>query len=339
MRNYLIGICIFIGAVLIMPMIVLIGNNNIKKSGFSELQNFKPEYISSFKMYDVFNDIIVDLSLEDYLIGSVFAQMPAEFEPEAIKAQVVICHTYILRQHYIQKNKPTNELNGADFSNDSRIYQPYYDEQQARIVYGENYDAYYNKISSCVNEVLEYVILYKGQPIVASFHSMSGGMTESAQNVWGESVPYLVSIDSSFDSECEGFIETRQITSDEMYARLTQGLDEVSLPEDKTKWISFKQISQANSPLVVTVGDKDFKGSEIQELLSVRSPFYNIFFSDNMFTIEAKGYGHGVGLSQYGAQALAISSKNFDEILNHYYTDVNVVKIEKEPVNKIQAFN
>lgn len=330
MRNYLIGVLIFIGVLLAIPLIVVSGKSDIKKATAGYEKSYNPVYIDNVKIYDCLSGEITELSIKDYLIGSVFAQIPADFDNEAIKAQVIISHTYISRQHAVSLEQKNEELRGADISSDTRIYQPYYTKEQAIAVYKESYDFYYNKISECVDEVADIVITYDNELIVPSFHSMSGGMTESAENLWGVSVPYLVSVDSGLDMMCEGFSDTVSMTKEEMEARLTQGLPGVNLDENPENWIVMKKVSEAGSPLIVTVGGNDFLGSEIKKLLSVRSSFYSITYNGDLFIIEVKGYGHGVGLSQYGAQSMSLTGSNYQDILKHYYTGTELTQIKKE---------
>ena len=128
---------------------------------------------SSYRMLDITSGKVEEISVRDYVIGAVCAEMPATFAPEALKAQAVAAHTYAERQHLLEKSSPTAELCGADFSNDSSQYQACFTENQARQYYGDNFDSAYAKITQAVDEVLPYVLEYEGAPIIAAFCSMS----------------------------------------------------------------------------------------------------------------------------------------------------------------------
>ncbi len=332
MKNYICGLCIFIVALLIFPMVTMVNSKKQEstsvKQDFGDVSNYKGTLDKSYKIYDTNTGSANEIPVRDYLIGAVFAQMPANFNEEAIKAQVLIAHTYIIRQHSKQQSKPDKSLGGADISNDLHTYQPYYTAQQAKDLYKDKYDEYNTKISKCVDEVMNKVILYNNQPIVASFHSMSGGMTESAEVAWGVKVPYLVSCDSSVDKECEGYSETREISAEEMEARLTEGFEGIKLDSDKSKWISITKRSDAQSVVTVTIGGKSFAGSKLKEILSIRSPYYDIKWDTDKFKIVTNGYGHGVGLSQYGANELAIKGSKYNDIITHYYKGVQIANLK-----------
>ena len=327
MKHYLYGLCIFILALVFIPMVSMINKEETQtkeQKDFVKIKNYEVTADSTYKIYDIYSKSVVEVPVRDYIIGAVFAQMPADFSEEALKAQAVISHTYIIRQRAKQNMKPSAELSGADISNDLNNYLPFYTVEQAKAIYKDSYSEYYTKISKCVDEVINKVILYNGEPIVASYHSMSPGITESAQVAWDVEVPYLVSVESYSDTHCDNFLDVRYMTSDEMYARLTQGLEGVTLSDDKNSWVLINKVSQAGRVIDISVGEKQFKGSEIQKLLSIRSPFYTIVYEGDRFKIEAKGYGHGVGLSQYGANDMAINGSSYEDILHHYYTAIEI---------------
>ena len=203
-----------------------------------------------------------------YLIGAVFAQMPASFEPEALKAQAVLCHTYILRQHIIEESSPTAELKGADFSTDTNKYQAYFTQEQAKSIYGSNYDVNYAKIAAAADSVINKVITYNGSLIVTAFHSMSGGITESANIAWGLDLPYLSPVESIGETTEKGFLEEKTYSTDEMSARLVQGIDGIALGDDKSTWLKIVEKSPSGSVLKVQAGDKEVTGSIIKEIFT-----------------------------------------------------------------------
>ena len=166
----------------------------------------------TYAMLDITSGKVEKISVRDYVIGAVCAEMPATFEPEALKAQAVAAHTYAERQHRMEQERPTPELCGADFSNDSSLYQACFTENQARRYYEDNFEAAYAKICQAADEVLPYLLEYEEEPIIAAFCSMSAGKTESAEAVWGSPVAYLISVDSEADTAAPKYLETKSVT-------------------------------------------------------------------------------------------------------------------------------
>lgn len=280
-----------------------------------------------FLVFDISSGEIIEVSDRDYVIGAVCAEMPASFNMEALKAQAVAAHTYAERQRYNELEKPTSELNGAYISNDSTKYQAFFTKEQAQQYFGESFDENYNKISEAVDCVLNEILFYDDEPIVAAFHSMSSGKTESAENVFGNAVDYLVSVDSEEDINAPKYLTEYTFTSDEMSARLKEAYPEIQLSDDKSKWISVKERTASDTVISLNAGDISISGWELRNILSLRSASFDINYENGVFTITTKGYGHGVGMSQYGANAMAEQGYTYDEILKHYYKGAEIKKI------------
>ncbi len=282
----------------------------------------------SFSVLDVSTGEIISVSAQDYVIGAVCAEMPATFEEEALKAQAVSAYTYAVRQCLREEENPTAELCGADFSNDPSKYQGYYTRSQAEQFYGENFDEYYGKIESAVNEVFGYVITYDEEPIIPAFHSMSAGVTESAENAWGTAVEYLVPVESACDKEAPKYLEEVRLDKETLRGKLTDSLGaDLVLPEDFTKWLAINEVSSSGTVLSLSVGETSVSGADIREALSLRSACFEVKFEGDEAVFTTKGYGHGVGMSQYGANFMAQSGKNWQEILEHYYPGCQVKKL------------
>jgi len=279
------------------------------------------------KVLDCISGEVSEMSMRDYIIGSVLAEMPASYHEEALKAQAVAVHTYAVRQREKQLLKPDEELMGAYISNDSSKFQAYFTEEQARDFYGSDYEKYYEKAAKAVDEVSDQILMYENEPIVAAFHSMSSGKTESAEVIWGNKVDYLVPVDSSCDKNASGYKEETVFSADEIEARLTAAYDEIKLGSDKSKWLAVLKTSDSGTVTELQAGNKTLKGTEVRTILNLRSACFTVAYSkkSDSFTITANGYGHGVGLSQYGANAMAKDGKTYDEILLHYYKGAELV--------------
>lgn len=281
----------------------------------------------AFKVLDITTGKVEEISVYDYIVGAVCAEMPATFEPEALKAQAVAAHTYAQRQKEKALTSPDKELNGAYFSNDSSKYQAYFTENQAKQYYGDNYDQYIKKIREAVSDVEDEILVYKDEPIIAAFHSMSSGKTESAENVWGSKVDYLIPVESDYDTEAPKYMEEYEYTADEVKERLENAFDEIKLGDKPDKWFSDVSKSKSNTVLEIKAGNLTVTGQEIRAALSLRSASFDIEYDDG-FKITTRGYGHCVGMSQYGANAMAKDGKTYEEILEHYYPNTNLESAE-----------
>lgn len=299
-----------------------------KKSKDDEKDNEKEEKTEkskqeAFKVLDITTGKVEEISVYDYVVGAVCAEMPATFEPEALKAQAVAAHTYAQRQKEKAMTAPDKELNGAYFSNDSSKYQAYFTENQAKQYYGDNYEQYIKKIREAVSDVEDEILVYEDEPIIAAFHSMSSGTTESAENVWGSKVDYLIPVESDYDTEAPKYMEEYEYTADEVKERLENAFDGIKLDDKPEKWFSDVSKSKSNTVLEIKAGNLTVTGQEIRAALSLRSASFDIEYDDG-FKITTRGYGHCVGMSQYGANAMAKDGKTYKEILEHYYPNTNL---------------
>lgn len=272
-----------------------------------------------YLVLDINSGQVMEVPVRDYVIGAVCAEMPASFEPEALKAQAVAAHTYAERQRRISRNSPKKELCGADFSNDTSKYQGYFTDSQIKHYFGENYDEYYGKIIAACDEVVDCILTYQDEPIIAAFHSMSAGMTESAENAWGTAVDYLVPVDSSADKSAPKYEEEVRVTQSFLKSRLEEVFTGVELGEDASRWIMPAERSDSGTVLTAVLGDRTVTGNEIRTALGLRSADFQVRIEGNDAVIITKGFGHGVGMSQYGANAMAKEGKTWQDILAHYY--------------------
>lgn len=274
---------------------------------------------NSFRVLDINTGKVLDVPLRDYLIGAAAAEMPVSFGEEAIKAQIVAAHTYALRQCLRERQSPTPELSGADFSNDTSKYQGYFTEKDMRRCYGTCYDENIAKLSAAVDEVMPYVLTYGGEPIIAAFHSMSPGRTESAGDVWGTPVDYLVPVDSSADISAPRYTEEARFPEPVLRKRLTDAFPDIKLGSDPAKWIVVGETTESGTVLTALAGDRSVTGNDLREALGLRSACFTVEGTEEGITVTTRGFGHGVGLSQYGADAMAKDGATWREILEHYY--------------------
>ena len=278
------------------------------------------------KVLDFTSGQVIELSVRDYVIGAVLAEMPATYHPEALKAQAVAARTYAVRQREKQRLSPDPELMGADISNDSTKYQAYFTPAQAKEFYGSGYDTYYQKAADAVNDTDRLILYYEDEPIVAAFHAISGGRTESAEIIWGSPVDYLVPADSKADTEAPSYPDEKIFTVKEFRTIVREVYPDADFSASPDKWVVINETSASGTVTDVTVGDVRLKGTDFRSLFALRSANFTVTYNEDseQFCISTKGYGHGVGMSQYGANAMAEEGADFEEILLHYYKGVEV---------------
>ena len=247
------------------------------------------------------NGTILNIELEQYIIGVVSAEMPASFNIEALKAQAIVARTYAM--------KNINKLT------DTVSTQVYKDNNELKNMWGNDFDKYYSKIKKAVNDTKGITIKYNNKYIDAVYHSTSNGYTEDSINVWGNYIPYLKSVESNWDKNVSSYKREKEFSLEEFYTALKLDIDE-PLTYD---------IIHNNSSRVSTIiiNNKTFTGIEFRKLFNLRSTDFEINIKDKII-ITTYGYGHGVGMSQYGANEMAKQGFNYIDIIKHYYSGVTI---------------
>jgi stage II sporulation protein D len=260
------------------------------------------------------NNEIETLDLETYLIGVLAAEMPASFEKEALKAQAVASRTYAMYKIEHNTNNDYDVL--ASITN-----QSYITEDEMKDLWNDDYQKYYEKISEAVNETSNEVMYYNDEIIEAFYFSMSNGQTENSIDVFNEELPYIKSVSSKWDNEeLNNFLSTIEIEKSTFCEKLNLRTCDTLKITNITK-------TSSNRISSLTINNQEFKGTKIRELLNLRSTDFSIDIKDNKVTIITKGYGHGVGMSQYGANGMAKDGYSYQQILKYYYNDININKM------------
>ena len=266
-------------------------------------------------------DQVEEMDLGTYLVGVVRAEMPASFEMEALKAQAVSARTYTL--YKIQSGG--NHGDTADICTDSTCCQAYISEENARNNWGENADAYEQKIEEAVSGTDGQAILYDGQPILAVFHSSSAGLTRRAGEVWQSDLPYLQAVESpEAGDSIPNYYSRVEFTAEEFREKVLSSYPEADLSGEMGSWLQNAAVDTAGSVETVDVGGVTMKGSTLRSVLGLRSACFEWEVQDGKLVFFVTGFGHGVGLSQYGANQMAADGADYVEILTHYYTGVSV---------------
>lgn len=249
------------------------------------------------------------IELEEYIIGVVGAEMPAAFNVEALKAQAVIARTYALKA-----------LKTGKQLTDNSSTQNYKNNDELKKVWGSSFNTYYSKIKNAVNSTKSIYLAYNGEIIEAPYHSTGNGHTEDAKYVWGNAFPYLVSVDSKYDNLNKTFETSSFISYQELSNKLKMEIN-------KDTDFNITEMTTGNRVANIVINSQNFTGVFIRNTLGLKSADFTIRKEENGVTFTTRGYGHGVGLSQYGANGMAKNGSNYEQILKHYYQGVNLVKM------------
>lgn len=256
--------------------------------------------------------VVQELPIQEYVLGVVLKEMPASFEAEALKAQAVVARTYAMKRENGNPKHPE-----AALCTDSQCCQGYCSVEDYLRQGGSSADVV--KIQNAVSKTAGEVITYEGELIDATFFSCSGGVTEDAQAVWGTDVPYLQSVASPGEEEAAHYTDAAVFPLDDFQFLIGQ-----KLKGDPAKWIESVSYTQGGGVDTVTIQGVTYKGTDIRKKLGLRSTSFRIDIKDETVVITTKGYGHRVGMSQYGADAMALTGKDYQEILRHYYTGIEI---------------
>lgn len=260
-----------------------------------------------------------EMDLNQYLWGVVAAEMPASFELEALKAQAVAARTYSLNKAGQAANHPE-----ADLCTNYACCQAWISEADAQANWGDNAQTYTNKITQAVAETNNQVVLYEGGLISAVFHSSSADATQDAVAVWGGNVPYLQSVPSPEGEEVPNYHSEVTYTAQECKDLILAAQPEAVLEGEPADWFSGAVYSDGGSVETIDLGGVTVTGHQARTIFSLRSASFTVECAPDSVTFQVTGFGHGVGMSQYGANAMAAQGRTYQEILQHYYTGVTV---------------
>ncbi len=276
-------------------------------------------------IWDAGTKQVIQVPLREYVIGAVASEMPQSWPDAALQAQAVAAHTYLL---YRRDHADPVALNGAWLSADPGQRQGFMTDSVLRSYWGTHYDANYARLSALVDQVLHTILTYDDAPAAASYFAISNGKTEASQNVWNESLPYLQGVDSSWDKNAEGYATTVSFSSSQMHNALVTGLDLKPDGFRPEEYFSDFAYTDAGYVASLTVCGQHVLGTVLRSVLHLRSSCFTIAWDGTAFQITTYGYGHGVGLSQTGAMAMAQQGSTWQEILEHYFPGTRLTTIE-----------
>lgn len=264
-------------------------------------------------------DTVTEMSFSDYLQGVLRAEMPASFQEDALRAQAVAARTYT----YYKMSSGGNHGDTADICTDHTCCQAFLGKDRAAENWGKNAERYEAKIENAVSATDGQVMLYGGAPILAVFHSSSAGETWNSGEVWAQDLPYLQSVSSPEGEGVPNYYSTVELTEAEFREKFLAARPEADLSGPASGWIRDPVMDGVHVESV-TIGGVSVSGPSVRSIFGLRSASFTAEAGDGKITFYVTGYGHGVGLSQYGANAMAEAGSTWREILEHYYTGVTI---------------
>jgi len=315
------AIMLVIAVVIVIPTLI-VGLNNIDPVSKKSSKVDKSEDVT-IKVYMHEQNKIIEMNLEDYIAGVVAAEMPAEFELEALKSQAVAARTYAVKSMFIFGGSGVASQPGADVSSDFRQSQAYASQEKLKEQWGGNYERYWSKILRAVEETRGQVITYNGEFINAVFHSSSGPRTASAKEVWGFDYPYLISVPCTWDQKAPKYNDKKEFALAEIEQLLGTDTQVVTAVQSGSGG-AIQVVENTDSGRIsqIRVGSKVLSGLAIREKLDLRSTNFKIEIQGNKMVFNTIGYGHGVGMSQYGANGMAKEGRDYRQIITYFYNGV-----------------
>ena len=268
---------------------------------------------------------VEEQSMADYLWSVVAAEMPAAFQPDALRAQAVCARTYT-----VWKGEGRSKHENADICTDSSCCQAYATREEAAERWGEKAELYGEKIRTAVADTDGVILTYGGAPIQAVFFSSSAEVTEDAAAVWGQSLPYLVSVESPEGEEVPNYRTEVRYTGAETRDLIRAAYPGADLEGSPAGWFSNVLYTASGRVASLDVGGVTLSGGGARTLFGLRSAYFRVEAGADEVVFSVTGYGHGVGLSQYGANAMAKAGRTWEEILTHYYTGVSLERMEEK---------
>ena len=278
----------------------------------------------TLRVFDAENGALLEMPLEEYVCRVVSAEVPASYHVEALKAQAVAARTRAVRQ----MDAGCSLCEGADICTDSAHCQAFADEDDMARMWGESAAVYRARVADAVGRTAGEILTFGGAPITVLYHAISGGRTEDVRAVFGESLPYLVSVGSEGEDGAHGFYTDASFTlaeaADKLYAAFPgSGLT----AENIAQRLTIRDHTESGRVGTLLIGDREIKATELRRALGLRSTWFTLSIDGDSLTFHQRGYGHGVGMSQTGANAMAADGADYRAILTHYYQGTELADI------------
>ncbi len=292
-----------------------------------ELEEPEIDFSANYKNINLLHTAdkkVENVDFEEYLVHVVAAEMPVNYEMEALKAQATVARTYTLYQ--MQNGGKHKE---ADICDNSQCCQAWISKEKRFEKWEDNQQEKWDKIRKAVYSCAGDIVTYNGKPIDAFFHSNSGGTTEIPVNVWGGSnFPYLQVVETSGEDEYSQYYSEVEYTTSEIEKKMKENYKDFSIDWKSKEPIKILEYTESNRIKKIKIGNKNISGVEARKIFELKSANFTYTKKDNKIKFQVKGYGHGVGLSQTGSNTLAKQGKDYKEIIHHFYKDVEIQNIK-----------
>ena len=265
------------------------------------------------QVYNMKTHELMSLDLEQYLVGVVAAEMPASFEPQALRAQAVAARTYTIK-HCQEDLRHGENLICTEHSCCQAFIDP-----RDYVRDGGSWSSV-ERVRQAVTDTVGQVLVYDWELIVATYFSCAGGLTEDAAAVWGQEVPYLQSVPSPGEEKATYYIDSKTFTAQQFQTALG-----IRLKGEVSSWFGEVTFTDGGGVKTMEIGGVSYRGTTLRTLLELRSTAFSVSFQDDTVTFHTRGFGHRVGMSQYGANAMAEEGRTYKEILAHYYCGTEIV--------------
>lgn len=294
-------------------------NANIEQQ---DTPNYSYKNFNTIKLLHIKTNTIEELHLDEYLYGVVSAEMPANYDIEALKAQAIVARTYTV--YKIMENEAKH--GEAHICDNSACCQAWISKQDRLERWDEDKrEENWNKIVCAVNETKGKIITYQGKPINAFFHSNSGGVTETPVNVWGGTgYPYLQAVETAGEDGYEQYSSEVEISTDDLVSKMKERYSDFEIDFEKDDCVKIVEYTAGNRVKTIKIGNHNLSGVEVRTIFSLKSANFEVEVGDGEVRFKVRGYGHGVGMSQTGADSLAKQGLNCEEIIKHFYVGVEI---------------
>lgn len=296
-------------------------NIAIEKEDIKEKNGYDYDKYNKIKLLHASSGEVEELDLDTYLLGVVSSEMPVDFEDEALKAQAVVARTYTL---YKITNGSKHE--NADICDDSKCCQAWITKEKRFERWDEDKrQSNWTKIENAVNSTKGKIITYEGKIINAFFHSNSGGTTDTATDVWGgTNYPYLQAVQTSGEDAYTQYSSEVSLSKEEFVSKIKEYHSNFTIDFNSKDQIKILEYTEGDRIKTIKIGNLNLSGVEIRNIFGLKSAKFEISIESDNINFKVVGYGHGVGMSQTGADSMAKQGNNYEEIIKHYYTGVEI---------------
>ena len=327
MKNFIFICLCFILAIFALPIAFTksfkIANGVTDENNTIYENNYDYQKYKTIRLLHAKTGEIEELPLDTYVKGVVAAEMPADFEKEALKAQAVVARTYTIYTIIHNNNKHEN----ADLCDNSNCCQAWISKDDRLSKWEEDKrDQYLKKIEEAVDSTNGKIITYNGEVIDAFFHSNSGGVTETPVNVWGgTNYPYLQSVQTAGEEGYKQYSSEVKLTKDEFINKIKETHPNLNIDFNDEHSIEIIEYTESNRVKTIKIGNINLSGVEIRKILGLKSTKFEVKVDNDSVIFTVTGYGHGVGMSQTGADSMAKQNSSYEDIIHHFYTDVEII--------------